>query len=64
MGNTVKARLVHSILWMRLVRLETMSVSGERRTGRFLGAHAGPREDPGIELSLEESEWDSESGRK
>ena len=39
---------------MRLVRLETMSVSGERRTGRFLGAHAGPREDPGIELSLED----------
>lgn len=39
---------------MRLVRLETMSVSGERRTGRFLGAHASPREDPGIELSLEE----------
>lgn len=39
---------------MRLVRLETTSVSGERRTGRFLGAHAGPREDSGIEISLED----------
>lgn len=39
---------------MRMVRLETMSVSGERRTERFLEAHAGPREDSGIELSLED----------